>query len=229
MSDSPRLHAIDQSLFDRVAAVARERPRLRMNHNLHQESDLVQRFRNVLQPGTYVQAAPPCARAGGNGLRVLSGAAGGDRPADLRWRRPADRTSASERRRTAARHRTDREPVPFPGGPGAGHGDVRTQAGLTSPQRTRTFSAPFPAKAARRRRPRSTAGGSCSPRAFNPEPSVSDVGSPHRLSETLLIQQLRFQLLDQPADQGLELRLTPRNAALWRIGSLRMRRSVSMS
>ena len=55
MSDSPRLHAIDQSLFDRVAAVARERPRLRMNHNLHLESDLVQRFLNVLQPGTYVR------------------------------------------------------------------------------------------------------------------------------------------------------------------------------
>ena len=55
MSDSPRLQAIDKSLFDRVAAVARRKPRLRMNHNLHQESDLVQRFLNVLQPGTYVR------------------------------------------------------------------------------------------------------------------------------------------------------------------------------
>lgn len=48
---------IDQVLFDRVAAEARESPRRRRNHNLHAEPDLVQRFINVLQPGTYVR--PP--------------------------------------------------------------------------------------------------------------------------------------------------------------------------
>lgn len=46
---------IDQALFDAVAAQARCSPRLRRNHNLHAEPDPVQRFLNVLQPGTYVR------------------------------------------------------------------------------------------------------------------------------------------------------------------------------
>ena len=50
-----QLKRVDQSLFDAVSRVARQHPRLRKNHNLHQESDLVQRFLNVLQPGTYVR------------------------------------------------------------------------------------------------------------------------------------------------------------------------------
>ena len=50
-----QLQRVDQALFDQVAGVARQHPRLRKNHNLHQESDLVQRFLNVLQPGTYVR------------------------------------------------------------------------------------------------------------------------------------------------------------------------------
>lgn len=49
------LQRLDQDLFDRVAAEARALPRLRRNHNLHQESDPVQRFLNVMQPGTYVR------------------------------------------------------------------------------------------------------------------------------------------------------------------------------
>ncbi|MEX1324698.1 MAG: NAD-dependent epimerase/dehydratase family protein, partial [Synechococcaceae cyanobacterium] len=48
----PQLKRIDQELFDAVAAQAREVPRRRRNHNLHRESDAVQRFLNVLQPGT---------------------------------------------------------------------------------------------------------------------------------------------------------------------------------
>jgi cupin fold WbuC family metalloprotein len=52
---SPLLKRIDQSLFDAVAAEARQATRLRRNHNLHIESDAVQRFLNVLQPGTYVR------------------------------------------------------------------------------------------------------------------------------------------------------------------------------
>lgn len=51
----PLLKRIDQALFDAVALQAREAPRRRRNHNLHQESDAVQRFLNVLQPGTYVR------------------------------------------------------------------------------------------------------------------------------------------------------------------------------
>ena len=79
MSDSPRLQAIDKSLFDRVAAVARRKPRLRMNHNLHQESDLVQRFLNVLQPGTYVRPHRHVREHAGTGFEcflVLQGAIG---------------------------------------------------------------------------------------------------------------------------------------------------------
>lgn len=49
------LQRIDQGLFDRVASEARSLPRLRRNHNLHQPSDPVQRFLNVMQPGTYVR------------------------------------------------------------------------------------------------------------------------------------------------------------------------------
>ncbi|MFN5117307.1 MAG: WbuC family cupin fold metalloprotein [Cyanobacteriota bacterium] len=52
---APRLQRLDQSLFDRVAAEARQLPRLRLNHNLHAAPDAVQRFLNVLQPGTYVR------------------------------------------------------------------------------------------------------------------------------------------------------------------------------
>lgn len=51
----PRLQRLDAMLFDQVAAQARQSSRLRCNHNLHQESDPVQRFLNVLQPGTYVR------------------------------------------------------------------------------------------------------------------------------------------------------------------------------
>ena len=46
---------ITESLFAEVAEGAAASPRQRKNHNLHQESDLVQRFLNVLQPGTYVR------------------------------------------------------------------------------------------------------------------------------------------------------------------------------
>lgn len=51
----PLLKRLDQALFDAVALQAREAPRRRRNHNLHRESDAVQRFLNVLQPGTYVR------------------------------------------------------------------------------------------------------------------------------------------------------------------------------
>jgi len=46
---------IDRDLFAQVAFEARLHPRLRLNHNFHLEQDSVQRFLNVLQPGTYVR------------------------------------------------------------------------------------------------------------------------------------------------------------------------------
>jgi cupin fold WbuC family metalloprotein len=51
----PRLRRIDTPLFKRVAEQARQSPRRRRNHNFHAEADAVQRFLNVLQPGTYVR------------------------------------------------------------------------------------------------------------------------------------------------------------------------------
>ncbi|MEB3265667.1 MAG: WbuC family cupin fold metalloprotein [Cyanobacteriota bacterium] len=70
---------IDQDLFDAVAAEARQLPRLRRNHNLHHENDLVQRFLNVLQPGTYVRPHRHCREHPGAGFEcfvVLQGAVG---------------------------------------------------------------------------------------------------------------------------------------------------------
>ncbi|MFG6103597.1 cupin fold metalloprotein, WbuC family [Leptolyngbyaceae cyanobacterium CCMR0082] len=46
---------VSQELFDSVSQEASALPRLRKNHNLHQLPDSVQRFINVLQPGTYVR------------------------------------------------------------------------------------------------------------------------------------------------------------------------------
>jgi hypothetical protein len=50
-----QIQRIDHTLFDRLAAEARALPRRRLNHNLHAEADPVQRFLNVMQPGTYVR------------------------------------------------------------------------------------------------------------------------------------------------------------------------------
>ena len=76
---APRLQPIDQALFDRVAVAARRSPRLRRNHNLHAEPDLVQRFLNVLQPGTYVRPHRHLRATPGAGFEcfvVLQGAIG---------------------------------------------------------------------------------------------------------------------------------------------------------
>jgi cupin fold WbuC family metalloprotein len=73
------LKRIDRPLFERLADEARRSPRRRRNHNLHSEPDLVQRFLNVLQPGTYVR--PHRHHRGGSGtgfecFLVLQGAIG---------------------------------------------------------------------------------------------------------------------------------------------------------
>ncbi|MGB3495269.1 MAG: WbuC family cupin fold metalloprotein [Elainellaceae cyanobacterium] len=52
------LKLLTQEVLDTQAKAAAIAPRLRKNYNLHHESERVQRFVNVLQPGTYVR--PHC-------------------------------------------------------------------------------------------------------------------------------------------------------------------------
>ena len=76
---SPQLKCLDQALFDAVAAEARSSARLRRNHNLHAEPELVQRFLNVMQPGTYVRPHRHLRSSPGEGFEcflVLQGSMG---------------------------------------------------------------------------------------------------------------------------------------------------------
>ena len=76
---SSSFRCIDQQLFARMAAEARQHPRLRLNHNFHREQDPVQRFLNVLQPGTYVRPHRHHRNGSGAGFEcflVLQGAIG---------------------------------------------------------------------------------------------------------------------------------------------------------
>ena len=78
MTSSP-FRRIDQPLFAQVADKARKHPRLRLNHNFHREQDPVQRFLNVLQPGTYVRPHRHRRDGSGTGFEcflVLQGAIG---------------------------------------------------------------------------------------------------------------------------------------------------------
>ncbi len=75
----PYLTLITQDLFDQVAAQSRQTPRRRKNYNFHTLDEKVQRFLNVMQPGTYVR--PHCHRRppGVNGFEfflVLQGCLG---------------------------------------------------------------------------------------------------------------------------------------------------------
>lgn len=75
----PQIQCLDQELFDAVAAEARRSPRLRRNHNLHAEPELVQRLLNVMQPGTYVRPHRHLRPTQGEGFEcfvVLQGAMG---------------------------------------------------------------------------------------------------------------------------------------------------------
>lgn len=77
MTDS--IQRIDQALLARVSAAALAVPRLRRNHNLHREPDLVQRFLNAFQPGTYVRPHRHLREQPGAGFEcfvVLQGAIG---------------------------------------------------------------------------------------------------------------------------------------------------------
>lgn len=65
---SPPIKRLTQELLDNIAQLARSSPRLRQNYNFHNESEKVQRFINVLQPGTYVRPHRHHRTAGINGL-----------------------------------------------------------------------------------------------------------------------------------------------------------------
>ncbi|XZN89718.1 MAG: WbuC family cupin fold metalloprotein [Microcoleus sp.] len=58
MVQSPPIKLLTQELLDEVAANSRHNPRQRQNYNFHDLSEKVQRFVNVLQPGTYVPPSP---------------------------------------------------------------------------------------------------------------------------------------------------------------------------
>lgn len=52
---NPPIKYLTQHLLNDVAYQSRQSPRLRQNYNFHQDPDKVQRFLNVLQPGTYIR------------------------------------------------------------------------------------------------------------------------------------------------------------------------------
>ena len=62
---------LNQELFDNIAQQARSSPRLRQNYNLHELSEKVQRFINVLQLGTYVRPHRHCRITGVNGFEFF--------------------------------------------------------------------------------------------------------------------------------------------------------------
>ena len=62
---------LSQELFDSVSQEAAALPRLRKNHNFHQLPDGVQRFMNVLQPGTYVRPHRHLRPKGGDGFELF--------------------------------------------------------------------------------------------------------------------------------------------------------------
>lgn len=79
MLERPALQLIDQALLNRLGQEAAQSPRQRRNHNLHQQPELVQRFLNALQPGTYVRPHRHLREQAGSGFEcflVLQGAIG---------------------------------------------------------------------------------------------------------------------------------------------------------
>ena len=73
------IKCLTESLMDSIAEQARSSPRQRKNYNFHQHSDRVQRFLNVLQPGTYVRPhrhVRPIDASGFEFFLVLQGAIG---------------------------------------------------------------------------------------------------------------------------------------------------------
>ncbi|MBW4523614.1 MAG: WbuC family cupin fold metalloprotein [Phormidium tanganyikae FI6-MK23] len=78
MNELP-IKCLTQPLMDSIAEQARSSPRQRKNYNFHQHCDQVQRFLNVLQPGTYVRPhrhVRPEDKSGFEFFLVLQGAIG---------------------------------------------------------------------------------------------------------------------------------------------------------
>ncbi len=76
---SPSIKRLDQELLNTVAQQAHDSLRLRQNYNFHDPAERVQRFINVLQPGTYVRPHRHRRRSGLNGFEfflVLQGELG---------------------------------------------------------------------------------------------------------------------------------------------------------
>ncbi|WP_287128260.1 WbuC family cupin fold metalloprotein [Candidatus Cyanaurora vandensis] len=68
------LKLLTQNLLNETATAARAQPRLRQNYNFHELEESIQRFVNVLQPGTYVR--PHCHGRGFEFFLVLQGELG---------------------------------------------------------------------------------------------------------------------------------------------------------
>ncbi|MDV2990359.1 MAG: hypothetical protein N4J56_000013 [Chroococcidiopsis sp. SAG 2025] len=70
---------LDRELIERIATQARQSPRLRQTYSFHDGLEKVQRFVNILQPGTYVRPHRHCRDGGINGFEfflVCQGALG---------------------------------------------------------------------------------------------------------------------------------------------------------
>jgi cupin fold WbuC family metalloprotein len=75
----PEVQLLTRSLLSNLCAEALESDRKRKNYNFHEHSERVQRFLNVLQPGTYVRPHRHMREAGVNGFEffwVVQGAIG---------------------------------------------------------------------------------------------------------------------------------------------------------
>lgn len=68
---SSSIKRLSQKLLDDIAEQARSSPRLRQNYDFHDLSEKVQRFINVLQPGTYVRPHRHCRTTGINGFEFF--------------------------------------------------------------------------------------------------------------------------------------------------------------
>lgn len=62
---------LTQELLDQIAQQARSSSRLRQNYNFHEPVEKVQRFINVLQPGTYVRPHRHQRASGVNGFEFF--------------------------------------------------------------------------------------------------------------------------------------------------------------
>lgn len=68
---TPSIKRLNQELLSNIAHLARSSPRLRQNYNFHDTSEKVQRFINVLQPGTYIRPHRHCRDTGVNGFEFF--------------------------------------------------------------------------------------------------------------------------------------------------------------